>query len=177
MMLFKNTIVSNSVVTLLIRIVGVATLFGLSLLMTNTISEEQVGYYEFARVVLLTIATFGLLGTDQSILFFAGKLEASHHKEQLSTVYLKMLQIILIASVAVLSIYILIPSAFFIKIGVKENFVQILTYCMYILPCYCITILNTEAIRAYHRVIVSEWFRNIIKYIPLAIGVVAIRNG
>lgn len=170
----NNRTLKNSFFTLIIRMVGVATLFGLSTLMTRNIDEVYVGSYEFARVVLLTIATFGLLGTEQSVLFFAGKLEAKNQTNQLRPVYFKMLKIICICSVTVLVVSFIIPESLLMSIGIKENLLNVLKRCLLILPFYSITILNTETIRAYNKVTLSEWFRNIFKYIPIITGTVLI---
>lgn len=175
--LLKNKTISNSVVTLIIRMIGVATLFGLSFLMTNNLSAQEVGHYEFARVALLTIATLGLIGTDQSILFFAGKFDANHQKGNLKHTYHKMLLIVCISSVSIVGLYALIPNHFLQQFGIKSDLLHVLTQCIYILPFYVVTILNTETLRAYNKVILSEWFRNIIKYVPVLIGVVCIMMG
>lgn len=154
--------------------IGVATLFGLSTLMTRNIDEVYVGSYEFARVVLLTIATFGLLGTEQSILYFAGRLEAKNQTNQLRHVYFKMLKIIWICSVITLVFSFIIPESFLISVGIKESLLNVLKKCLLILPFYSTTILNTETIRAYNKVTLSEWFRNIFKYVPIIVGTVLI---
>ena len=170
----NNKTLKNSFFTLIIRMAGVVTLFGLSTLMTRNIDEVYVGAYEFARVVLLTVATFGLLGTEQSILFFAGKLEAKNQTSQLKPVYFKMLKIIWICSLAVFIISFVIPESLLIAIGIKENLLYVLKKCIVILPFYSTTILNTETIRAYNKVTLSEWFRNIFKYIPIITGTLLI---
>lgn len=170
----NNKTLKNSFFTLIIRMAGVVTLFGLSTLMTRNIDEVYVGAYEFARVVLLTVATFGLLGTEQSILYFAGKLEAKNQTSQLKPVYFKMLKIIWICSLAVFIISFVIPESLLIAIGIKENLLHVLKKCIVILPFYSTTILNTETIRAYNKVTLSEWFRNIFKYIPIITGTLLI---
>lgn len=170
----NNKTLKNSFFTLIIRMAGVVTLFGLSTLMTRNIDEVYVGAYEFARVVLLTVATFGLLGTEQSILYFAGKLEAKNQTSQLKPVYFKMLKIIWICSLAVFIISFVIPESLLIAIGIKENLLYVLKKCIVILPFYSTTILNTETIRAYNKVTLSEWFRNIFKYIPIITGTLLI---
>lgn len=154
--------------------IGVATLFGLSTLMTRNIDEVFVGSYEFARVALLTIATFGLLGTEQSILYFAGKLDAKENINQLASVYFKMLKIVWLCSIIVLLIYCLLPLPLLQFLGIKDDLLSVLKKCILILPFYSTTILNTETIRAYNNVLLSEWFRNIFKYVPIIIGTVLI---
>ena len=170
----KNKTISNSVITLVIRMIGVVTLFGLSFLMTNFLNVQWVGYYEFARVVLLTLATFCLIGTDQAILYFSGTLEAQGQLKNLKSIYYKMLFIVAVCSIALLSLYTIIPSFAWLYLGVKTDFLEVLSQCIYILPFYGFTILNTETIRAYNRIVLSEWFRNILKYVPVLLGVLAI---
>lgn len=174
--LTQNTNIYNSVVTLSIRVLGVITLFGLSWFMTNTVDESSVGYYEFARVVLLTIATFGLLGTEHAILYFAGKFEAEKRLHHLGDVYFKMMGIVIVSSIIVCILFQLLPQVFFGYFGIDKDFLSIIERCFLILPFYALTILNTEAIRAFRKIGISEWFRNILKYTPLFIGLLAIRS-
>ena len=164
----------NSFFTLIMRMMGVAILFGLSSLMARNIDAVYVGSYEFARVVLLTVATFGLLGTEQSVLYFAGKFEAQGKSEQLQRVYLKMLKVVWACSLTVLAFYFIIPNSFLLSLGIKEDLLLVLKKCILILPFYTTTILNTETIRAYNKVLLSEWFRNIFKYVPVLIGTIFI---
>lgn len=164
----------NSFITLIIRLIGVAILFGLSTLMTRNVDEVFVGSYEFARVVLLTIATFGLLGTEQSILYFSGKLDAKNQLNQLQSVYLKMLKIIWVCSIIVIIAYFIIPTSFLLSLGLKPDLLNVIKKCILIVPFYSTTILNTEVIRAYNKVIIAEWFRNIFKYIPIITGTILI---
>ena len=150
--LAQNTNIYNSVVTLSIRVLGVITLFGLSWFMTNTVDESSVGYYEFARVVLLTIATFGLLGTEHAILYFAGKFEAEKRLHHLGDVYFKMMGIVIVSSIIVCILFQLLPQVFFGYFGIDKDFLTIIERCFLILPFYALTILNTEAIRAFRKV-------------------------
>lgn len=156
------------------RMIGVAMLFGLSSIMARNIDAVYVGSYEFARVALLTVATFGLLGTEQSVLYFAGKFEAHDKTEQLQKVYLKMLKVVWVCSLTVLAFYFIVPNSFLLSLGIKEDLLVVLKKCILILPFYTTTILNTETIRAYNKVLLSEWFRNIFKYVPVLIGTIFI---
>lgn len=174
--LLSNKLLTNSAFTLGVRLLGVVVLFGLSYLMTNTIDEIWVGYYEFSRVVLLTLATFVLIGTEQSILYFAGKFQAKREVNKLKQVYFNMLKIIWMASLFIVLIFLLMPNSSLINLGLKVDVLQIVKQCIFILPFYATTILNTEAIRAYEKIGLSEWFRNIFKYIPVFLGVVLIIN-
>ncbi|MBA5792147.1 polysaccharide biosynthesis C-terminal domain-containing protein [Flavobacterium sp. xlx-214] len=169
-----NKALQNSFYTLFMRMMGVAILFGLSSLMTRNIDAVYVGSYEFARVVLLTVATFGLLGTEQSILYFAGKFEAQGKTEQLKKVYLKMVSIVWVCSLTILVFYFIVPNSFLQSLGIKENLLLVLKKCILILPFYTITILNTETIRACNKILLSECFRNIFKYMPILIGTILI---
>lgn len=173
----NNKLLTNSLFTLVIRILGVIMLFGLSYLMTNSLDDIWVGYYEFSRVVLLTLATFVLMGTEQSILYFAGKFQANKEIDRLRQVYFKMLKIIWVSSVLVVFIVLIVPDLLLIKLGLKADVLHIIKQCIFILPFYATTILNTEAIRAYEKTGLSEWFRNIFKYIPILIGVFLIIKG
>ena len=72
----SDLLLKQSVFTLLLRVLGVITLFGFTLFLTHNYSPKIVGQYDFTRTFLLLIGSVALLGTDQSVLYFAGKLKA-----------------------------------------------------------------------------------------------------
>src|SRR5690606_17257437 len=61
-----------------------------------------------------------------------------------------------------------------LSLGIKSSLLDVLKKCMIILPFYATTILNTETIRAFNNILLSEWFRNIFKYVPIALGTILI---
>src|SRR5690606_14290062 len=99
---------------------------------------------------------------------------AKNISSQLKAVYYKMLKTVLGISIIILLVYLIIPKSILIYIGLKPNLLSVLTKCFYILPFYVITILNTETIRAFNKVMLSEWFRNIFKYFPIILGSILI---
>ena len=104
-----NSLFKQSLITLGLRVFGVATLFGFTLFITNYFSENIVGEYEIIRTFLLAIGSIVLLGTEQSILFYAGKYQALNNLSGLKKIYTKMIRVLVISTFLVSFFCFLIP--------------------------------------------------------------------
>ncbi|MBS7320070.1 MAG: polysaccharide biosynthesis protein, partial [Myroides sp.] len=107
----SNNLLKRSIVTLLLRVLGVATLFGFTWFLTNNFEEKVIGEYETIRTFLLVMGSVALLGTEQSIFYYAGKYQALGKTEALENIYFKMLQLILMSSVVIGIIYFFLPKS------------------------------------------------------------------
>jgi len=166
-----NSLFKQSLITLGLRVFGVATLFGFTLFITNYFSENIVGEYEIIRTFLLAIGSIVLLGTEQSILFYAGKYQALNNLSGLKKIYTKMIRVLVISTFLVSFFYFLIPKnalLYFLNDDVVAY--SNIKKCFYILFFYVLTLLNTEVLRALNFIYLSEVFRNILKYLPVFIG-------
>ena len=63
----KNKLLRQSFTTLLLRVLGIATLFGFTLFLTNNFEDKVIGEYETIRTFLLVTGSVALLGTEQSV--------------------------------------------------------------------------------------------------------------
>ena len=141
----QNPFILQSLITLVLRVIGVFILFGFTLFLTKNFDPKTVGQYDFVRSFLLVIGSICLLGCDQSILYFRGRLKGSNTLSDLRSIY-----------------------TFFSDDGVY----LILLKATGILFFYALTTLNIEVFRALDHLYVAELFRNSIKYIPVIIGAV-----
>ena len=72
----ENPFVLQSVKTMILRAIGVITLFGFTFFLTKTYDPKIIGQYDFIRTYLLILGSICVLGTDQSILYFTGMLKS-----------------------------------------------------------------------------------------------------
>jgi len=72
----KNKVSQQIVKTMFLRILGVVTLFGFTLFLTNTYDPKIIGQYDFIRSYLLILGSICILGADQSIFYFTGMLKS-----------------------------------------------------------------------------------------------------
>lgn len=168
----NNPFVLQSLVTLVLRVFGVLILFGFTLFLTKNFSPETVGQYDFVRSFLLVIGSICLVGCDQSILYFKGRLKGINPLYGLKNIYWKMVAIIFSMSVLV----------FLIVLGIDEQLVntffsdqrvyEIFLKSSAVLFFYALTTLNIEVFRAMDHLYIAELFRNTIKFIPVIIGAV-----
>nr|WP_315141264.1 MATE family efflux transporter [uncultured Flavobacterium sp.] len=165
----QNPVVRQSFLTLLIRVFGVVLLFGFTLFLTQKYTPKIVGQYDFVRTFLFAIGSICLLGFDQSILYFKGRLYPDYSLGHLKKVYLKMVLMLFFASLLLLVFIVLLNASV-----VAEFFSDDATYLLLLkasasLFFYGLSILNVEVFRALDEVVVSELFRNIFKYLPIIV--------
>lgn len=168
----NNPFILQSLATLVLRVLGVLILFGFTLFLTKNFKPETVGQYDFVRSFLLVIGSICLVGCDQSILYFRGRLKGTNPLSGLKDIYRKMLGIIFSMSIVLFLIVVGIDkqfvNTFFSDPGVYDIFLK----SSGVLFFYALTTLNIEVFRAMDHLYVAEIFRNAIKYIPLIIGAV-----
>ncbi|KUJ62543.1 polysaccharide biosynthesis protein [Flavobacteriaceae bacterium CRH] len=168
--LSRNPFLKQTFATLLLRIFGVLLLFGFTVFLTKSYSPKLVGQYDFARSFLLAVGSICLLGFDQSILYFKGKLASQNALAELKNIYTKMVKMLFAISVITLIIILIIDN----KI-INDYFRDTEVYLIFLkgaatLFFYGLYTLNTEVIRALDKLYIAELFRNILKYIPLILG-------
>lgn len=167
----SNKLFLKSLITFGLRGFGILFLFGFTILMTRNFNPTSIGEYEFVRVFLLITGSIVLLGTDISVIYFAGRLKGENSFYSLKQTYYQMVKIVVVTAVIAMFLFYGLTG-----FSVVDNFLAsqgfgIIKLMMFILPFYALTILNTEAFRALDYVILSELFRNFFKYIPLFVGV------
>lgn len=157
--------------TLILRGLGVLVLFTISLLLTNNFEPDVVGEYEFIRVFLLVIGSICLVGSDISIIYFAGKLNALKKFSSISYIYYNFLKIICSISLILFLLFLVFGSQNNLDKIFSNSSHSLLLKTMACLVFYVISIFNAEVLRAINQAVLSEFFRNIFKYVPLAAGV------
>jgi len=170
----KNSFIKQSLGTLALRIFGVLLLFGFTVFLTKSYSPKLVGQYDFVRSYLLAIGSICLLGFDQSILYFKGRLASQNELRQLKKVYVKMVSMLFLTSLFILIVFLLIDKKRINSYFLDDEVYSILLKSSVILFFHGLSLLNTEIFRAMDKLYVAELFRNIIKYIPLIIGSVVL---
>ncbi|QLC66834.1 oligosaccharide flippase family protein [Flavobacterium sp. LPB0248] len=170
----KNSFIKQSLGTLALRIFGVLLLFGFTVFLTKSYSPKLVGQYDFVRSYLLAVGSICLLGFDQSILYFKGRLASQNELRQLKKVYLKMVNMLFLTSILILIVFLLIDKKRINTYFLDDEVYSILLKSSVILFFHGLSLLNTEVFRAMDKLYVAELFRNIIKYIPLIIGSVVL---
>lgn len=168
----NNPFVLQSLVTLVLRVFGVLILFGFTLFLTKNFSPETVGQYDFVRSFLLVIGSICLVGCDQSILYFRGRLNGINPLDGLKNIYWKMVAIIFSMSVLLFLIFLGIDEHFVNTFFSDQRVYEIFLKSSAVLFFYALTTLNIEVFRAMDHLYVAELFRNTIKFIPVIIGAV-----
>ena len=173
-MLLKE-IAKKSLYVLLIRILGVSVLFGFTLFLTNFFPAEDVGRYDFVRSVLNIVGGIALLGTNQSIIYYSGILEAKNNLASIKPLYYKMLKLIILSSLIILLSFNLAFSEEFISMVFKKSDAyNLILKTFFALIFFTVTMLNIDTIRALQKTVISELFRNIFRYVPVLLGAILI---
>ena len=165
----NNPFVQQSLITLFLRVFGVITLFVFTLFLTKNYSPKIIGQYDFVRSFLLAVGSICLLGFDQSILYFKGRLSNQNTLGQLKSIYIKMLLMLLTTSlIALISVFLINEKTINNYFSDHEVY-SILLKGTATLFFYGTVSLNTEIFRALDKLYLAELFRNVIKYVPLII--------
>ena len=173
-MLLKE-IAKKSLFVLLIRILGVSVLFGFTLFLTNFFPAEDVGRYDFVRSVLNIVGGIALLGTNQSIIYYSGMLEAKKNLASIKPLYYRMLKLIILSSLLILLTFNFTFSEEFIsRVFKKSDAYNLILKTFFALIFFTVTMLNIDTIRALQKTVISELFRNIFRYGPVLLGAILI---
>jgi O-antigen/teichoic acid export membrane protein len=161
--LFNNKMVYKSINVLGLRVAGMLLFFGLTLFLTNNFEASWVGQYDFSRALLIFMGGVCVFGMHQSVIYYAGYLKARNSLAYLKKLYKKMVVIVfaiaLIFFLAVLGI-----SPDFIDRLFEKEVSQLVTYSVFALFFYGITLLNIDVFRAINKIYISEFYRNIMRY-------------
>ena len=155
---------------LIIRSFGVLLLFGFTLFITNFYSAENVGRYDFVRSTLMVLGGISLMGTNQSIIYYSGLLNARKSIESIRSIYSEMLKIIFTLSLIILGFFMI----FFNEPIIYDIFKNRESYTLILktiltLVFFAVTMLNIDTIRALKKTILSEMYRSIFRYLPVFI--------
>ena len=155
---------------LIIRSFGVLLLFGFTLFITNFYSAENVGRYDFVRSTLMVLGGISLMGTNQSIIYYSGLLNARKSIESIRSIYSEMLKIIFTLSLIILGFFMI----FFNESSINGIFKNRESYSLILktiltLVFFAVTMLNIDTIRALKKTISSEMYRSIFRYLPVFI--------
>lgn len=155
---------------LIIRSFGVLLLFGFTLFITNFYSAENVGRYDFVRSTLMVLGGISLMGTNQSIIYYSGLLNARKSIESIRSIYSNMLKIIFTLSLIILGFFMI----FFNESIINDIFKNRESYSLILktiltLVFFAVTMLNIDTIRALKKTILSEMYRSIFRYLPVFI--------
>ncbi len=173
--LIKGFLKKESKIWLLFwRAAGAGMFFLLTLIMTNYLDEEVFGAFEYGRSALMLLGSIALFGTDRSILQFFGRLKVINASGDIFLVYLKMVYMLVAISIFLICFYFVIPKNFWLSLFSDYQGYKIVMEVVLGLFFYTITLLNTEYYRVLDRMILSELFRGVFKYTPLAIIVLGV---
>ena len=170
----RNEFLIQSIKTMTIRIIGVVTLFGFTLFLTKTYDPKIIGQYDFIRTFLLILGSICILGTDQSILYFTGMLKSRNRLFELKGIYIKMFILILYMSIICFLLLLVVGKEsinFFLN---DDKIFGVIFKAILLLFFYCITIFNTEVLRALEYIYIAELYRNTFKYLSVIIGSVTL---
>ena len=173
--MLSKEIAKKSLYVLLIRILGVSVLFGFTLFLTNFFPAEDVGKYDFVRSVLNIVGGIALLGTNQSIIYYSGMLEAKKNLASIKPLYYRMLKLIILSSLLILLTFNFTFSEEFIsRVFKKSDAYNLILKTFFALIFFTVTMLNIDTIRALQKTVISELFRNIFRYVPVLLGAILI---
>ena len=170
---FRSSLVNKGIKVLFIRIFGVFLFFGLTLFLTNNFDPSLVGEYDFSRSLLIFLGALSVFGMHQSVIYYSGHLASINNLWYIKKVYYKMVLMVFIVS---LLIYL---GSLILKMEVVEGITKVklsITAEKTIMGLffYGITMLNIDVFRGIKKIYLSEFHRNIIRYVLFFTGIIII---
>ena len=172
--MLNSSFFKNSFYVLLLRVSGVVLLFFLSLFLTNFYSANLVGKYDFVRSTIMLLSGISLLGTNQAIIYYSGVLRSKNSFKSIKAVYIKMLSIIFCMSTFMYLLFLSFPKEYVNEIFEKKEAYDLIEISIQGLFFYSVALLNIDTIRALKKTLLSEFFRNIFRYLPIFIFALAL---
>lgn len=168
---FKNgENAQKSLIVLGLKMAGVGLFLLLTLFLTNNFSTTLVGQYSFTRSVLLILGGISILGAEQSILYYAGYLRSKDAINNIRSVYFKTLKIIFLSTLGLFLVIYAIPSDWVNSFFEADNPYGLVKKVAIYLFFHSIMMLNIEMFRSLNKIIISETFRNIMRYLLFLVG-------
>jgi O-antigen/teichoic acid export membrane protein len=162
--LLKNPLVFKSIHVLFLRVAGMLLFFGLTLFLTNNFDAALVGQYDFSRALLIFLGGACVFGMHQSVIYYSGYLKANNSLPYLKQVYKKMVVIVLTIAALFFLLILFVKPQFIDGLFDKEVSALVLR-SVFALFFYGITLLNIDVFRAINKIYISEFYRNILRYI------------
>jgi len=159
----NNDFFKKSFITLIIRLFGVFFQFLILIITTKFFSEEIVGQFNYINTVLILLSSICMLGMGESFLLFSGKLEAENNEVMIRDVYRKNIFILLLSFTSLLVLYIISLKLINISFFTPTNTV-LFNKIFLVLFFSSISLYNFQVIRGLRKLILSEVFRNLIRY-------------
>lgn len=157
----KGETAKNSLIALLLKVLGVGLLFILTLFLTNNFAADLVGQFSFSRSVILILGGFTVVGTEQSIIYYAGYLKSKESENNLKLVYIKSLRLIVYACLILLFLIFLMDEDFINSYFEIDNPYTLIKKVVLYLFFYSVMMLNIGVFRALNKITLSELYRNI----------------
>jgi O-antigen/teichoic acid export membrane protein len=171
--LLQNPMVSKSINVLLLRIGGMLLFFGLTLFLTNNFDAVLVGKYDFSRALMIFLGGICVFGMHQSVIYYSGYLKANNSLSYLKSVYKKM--VVIVFSIAIIFfLAVLLVNPEFINGLFDKDVARLVLYSVFALFFYGLTLLNIDVFRAINKIYVSEFYRNVLRYVLFFGAVIAL---
>ena len=168
---FKDSeLAKKSLIVMVLKFAGTGLLFLLTIYLTNHFPPELVGQYDFSRSVLLILSGIGMLGAEQSIIYYAGFLRSKDAFQSFKSIYWKILRIIFISSLFIFLIFFSLNANWVNGLFDGKNVYPLFFQVSACLLFHSIMMLNIETFRSLNKTILSEVYRNILRYAFFFVG-------
>ena len=154
---------------IVLRFLGVLLSFGGLMLITNLFPDDEVGRYQYLNSIIITVGTVVLLGLNVSFIRFAGELFATQKQYEFKRLYTRNVIIISIMTLIFVLFYFIFRFLFPEIINAADD--RIYKMSLLALFPHAIAVLNFQVLLGLNRLYLSEFFRNVIKFITIIIFV------
>jgi O-antigen/teichoic acid export membrane protein len=153
---------------------GIGVIFGYLFiyLITDSNGALGVGIFSLSLSVLMIFEMLGTLGFKTSILRFVGQFSAENEPWKIKSVYYSMLMMSVSLSI-VLGVFFYYTSGWVAQIVFNDKgLTQPFMVMSFIIPVVCVYSINIEFIRALKEITISEYFRNVSRFLLSVIFII-----
>lgn len=167
-LLGKESLLRSSVLVTFLKGSGALFNFITLILITNFFSEDVVGQFNYLNSMILLLGAIALLGTNESFFYYTGRLESENAFYKIKEIYFKKLIIIAVTSSLILIFFLLFR--YFFPEAIEDPKVDsaLLKTCWGVF-FYSVSMLNFQVIRGLKKLMVSEIYRNLVRYLLLLV--------
>ena len=154
-------LLKGSSLSLVIKIVGVATGYVFSLLVSMRYGAKGYGIYSLSLTVLWVFGLIGLMGFNDAVLRFIPQFKSEDNLHKIKVLYKDILQLTAPISLLLsISLYIFSYKIAVVVFNDHSLFIA-LRMISFLIPFFVINQLNIEVMRAFKHIKFSEYLRNL----------------
>ncbi len=169
-------LLSGSFISFIYRMLGMILSYVVLLVVSNKFGSEGTGIYTMAFNILNSLAIFGTLGTNISILRYSGEFNTANKRVELKKLFYYSFKFSLLFSLFIGVVLYYASDFIATHLFKNETYSIVLKVISFTIPIYSLSQINIEFLRGLKKLKLSEYFRGPSNYWVIIILIFLIFN-